>query len=479
VARESSRRAGEVTTFYSYKGGTGRTFVLANVAFLLASQGKRVCVIDWDLEAPGLHRFFRPFLEDPELEITEGLIEWLWDVTADQLSRDESSASQANVEYYVVPLSSPQWEFPRSGCVDFLPAGRQDSEYAKRVTSFDWTAFYDRLGGADVIDGLRDYLKNHYDHVLIDSRTGVSDTSGICTIDMPDQLVACYTLNRQSIYGVERILHTIGERRGNRKLRIFPLETRVDPSEFEKLAAAIEVARPLFRNYANEHKDQTGYWEDMGVRYIPFYAFEECVALFAEDPKVQSAASLLRPMCRITSRVFLGGMPLDLSDLPEIPREARDAIMDQYSLGVDRSQLAATQDSELERVHAEAEMRYNIWAGNAEKPGTGEGRLLDREELEELDDAGPLPASLAANEGFTRYVLASRDALKRRHRVFSVAWVSTIATIIVVTVPLALTLPADAIVIIGSAIGGLVASALAFLAERGPALRRAAQRRSR
>ena len=89
MIRDSKR--GQVTTFYSYKGGTGRTFVLANVAFLLASLGKRVCVLDWDLEAPGLHRFFRPFLEDPELEITEGLIDWLWDVTAYQLSSTESS----------------------------------------------------------------------------------------------------------------------------------------------------------------------------------------------------------------------------------------------------------------------------------------------------------------------------------------------------------------------------------------------------
>ena len=52
---------GEVVTFYSYKGGTGRTMALANVACLLAqrvSASERVLVVDWDLEAPGLHRFF-------------------------------------------------------------------------------------------------------------------------------------------------------------------------------------------------------------------------------------------------------------------------------------------------------------------------------------------------------------------------------------------------------------------------------------
>jgi cellulose biosynthesis protein BcsQ len=49
---------GQVITFYSYKGGTGRTMALANVAWILAANGKRVLVADWDLESPGLHRFY-------------------------------------------------------------------------------------------------------------------------------------------------------------------------------------------------------------------------------------------------------------------------------------------------------------------------------------------------------------------------------------------------------------------------------------
>ena len=56
-------RDGQVVTFYSYKGGTGRTMALANVAWILAANGQRVLVVDWDLESPGLHRFFHPFLD--------------------------------------------------------------------------------------------------------------------------------------------------------------------------------------------------------------------------------------------------------------------------------------------------------------------------------------------------------------------------------------------------------------------------------
>src|SRR5882724_4879233 len=49
---------GEVITFYSYKGGVGRSMALANVATLLAQAQKRVVVLDFDFEAPGLHRYF-------------------------------------------------------------------------------------------------------------------------------------------------------------------------------------------------------------------------------------------------------------------------------------------------------------------------------------------------------------------------------------------------------------------------------------
>ena len=52
---------GEVITFYSYKGGTGRTMALSNIAVMLARRQNAtvpILMIDWDLEAPGLHRYF-------------------------------------------------------------------------------------------------------------------------------------------------------------------------------------------------------------------------------------------------------------------------------------------------------------------------------------------------------------------------------------------------------------------------------------
>ena len=72
---DARRPLGRILTFYSYKGGTGRSMALANIAWILASAGRSVLMIDWDLEAPGLHRYFRPFLLDEELTASDGLID--------------------------------------------------------------------------------------------------------------------------------------------------------------------------------------------------------------------------------------------------------------------------------------------------------------------------------------------------------------------------------------------------------------------
>ena len=57
-----------IYTFYSYKGGVGRSMAMANVAECFCQQGLDVLMIDWDLEAPGLESFFY----DPEPEYPTG-----------------------------------------------------------------------------------------------------------------------------------------------------------------------------------------------------------------------------------------------------------------------------------------------------------------------------------------------------------------------------------------------------------------------
>ena len=66
-----------IYTFYSYKGGVGRSMAVANVAQWFYEQGLRVVIVDWDLEAPGLESFFVSSDEVEKVKAKPGLIDML------------------------------------------------------------------------------------------------------------------------------------------------------------------------------------------------------------------------------------------------------------------------------------------------------------------------------------------------------------------------------------------------------------------
>jgi len=51
--------SGRTLAFHSYKGGTGKTTLIANLAALHAKEGMNVCLLDFDLYAPSLGMYFR------------------------------------------------------------------------------------------------------------------------------------------------------------------------------------------------------------------------------------------------------------------------------------------------------------------------------------------------------------------------------------------------------------------------------------
>ena len=299
------RPPGTVITFYSYKGGTGRSMSLANVAWILASAGNRVLVVDWDLEAPGLHRYFSPFLRDKRLIATEGVInfadEYRTKAMTPPAERETFPAdwylAHADLSHYAVRL---EWDFGNGGYLDFVPAGQQDEDYSPLVNSFNWKTFFTDLGGNRLLDAAKEKLREDYDYILIDSRTGVSDTSGICTVKMPDTLVICFTLNNQSIEGAASVANSVFEQRGD-GVKIFPVPMRLDNGELQKLEARSELARNQFFQFPNQLGAVTRkqYWLDVPVYYVTYYAYEEVLAAFGErDAKV---VSMLASAERLTS----------------------------------------------------------------------------------------------------------------------------------------------------------------------------------
>ncbi len=70
-------------TFYSYKGGVGRSLALANIATRLAEFKKQVCLLDFDLEAPGLHYKFATQLANNTKKINKGIVDYIYEFTSE------------------------------------------------------------------------------------------------------------------------------------------------------------------------------------------------------------------------------------------------------------------------------------------------------------------------------------------------------------------------------------------------------------
>ena len=303
---------------------------LANVAWILSLNGYRVLVIDWDLEAPGVYRYLHPFLEDKELVETEGLMDMLEKLAAHAaIAGDESEAkTEVRVINYVEPLRWPResafplaWKQfgPRAG-FDFMPAGRQGPAYSLKLNSFNWVDFYERLGGRRLLEEAKSQMRAIYDYVLIDSRTGVSDTSGICSVEMPDTLVICFTLNNQSVRGAAGVAASIRQQQGqtnastlSRQFRIFPVPTRVEmTAEKDKREAALYLAKQTFSTFLDHMpKEALGdYWGAVQNSYFPYYAFEEIPAVFADDPYDRSSlASAFRYLTRAITEPSVERLP--------------------------------------------------------------------------------------------------------------------------------------------------------------------------
>lgn len=330
---------GRIATFYSYKGGTGRSMALANFAWIVAASGRRVLTIDWDLEAPGLHRYFRPFLIDPDLFETDGLIDTFWAFAASAVEAAQSSevkeaaASKPDVvETLEDATRRLDHRFPTGGYIDFIGAGRQGHTYSERVNTFNWKRFYE-LGGAKVLEAAKTHLRARYDWVLIDSRTGVSDTSGICTIHMPDIVVGCFTLNRQSVEGIAAVMRSIRAFRSTSLngslIDFFPLAMRIENAEQRRLEIARGYSRQLLADFVPKARSENNraYWDQMEIAYRPAYAFEEMLCAFGDASGAKGAADTMLSQVESMTQRITGDPTLRV---PEILEADRAEVLAKY-----------------------------------------------------------------------------------------------------------------------------------------------------
>ncbi len=299
----------KIVTFYSYKGGVGRSMVLANVAWVLAeTYGLRVLAVDWDLEAPGLHRYFKI----PERRFDRGLIDLFLDykkvMAADKPINAESVV---DLNEYCVPTKI---HFKSKGSICLLPAGHQDNSYGSRVNGFDWDDFYKRWRGYALVESLRKQFRSEFDVTLIDSRTGVTDSGGICTIQMPDLVVLLFAYNEQNFAGIERVADSILQQSSDRlqgertdSLILVPSRIELFVEMKDRRHWEPEAATRLSRFLSSEERSRkTDYMIKEAIPYVGEYSFGERIAVDV-DPTRELARACRRLTFRIAERLDYPG----------------------------------------------------------------------------------------------------------------------------------------------------------------------------
>src|ERR1044072_3405661 len=197
-----------IATFYSFKGGVGRTQALVNVGVELAQRGRRVLLVDFDLEAPGIDSYPLPKPSEPVNGIVEFVSEYL------------KTAASPDASRYIYECPSVG---DKGGRLWVMLSGHQDDSYPRRLNDIDWQQLYSEKSGYLLFEDLKEQWRQTLapDYVLIDSRTGHSDVSGICTRQLPDSVVILFFPTDQNLRGLPKVVGDIrAESSGPRKSAI-------------------------------------------------------------------------------------------------------------------------------------------------------------------------------------------------------------------------------------------------------------------
>ncbi len=191
----------ETVAFYSYKGGVGRTLLVANTAQFLAMSGRKVVALDLDLEAPGLHQKLgsRDDLKRAEAGTLRGAVDELLGILG-----NEPGGRSLQETAIKVPLPDDAKE----GFLRVIPAGSAPSHaYWAGLEKLSHILRASSCTGGlpEAVLELRARIREEFkpDFLLIDSRTGITELGGLATSLLADRVVCLTTTAPESVDGTK------------------------------------------------------------------------------------------------------------------------------------------------------------------------------------------------------------------------------------------------------------------------------------
>lgn len=267
----------QFVSFYSYKGGVGRSTVLANLACRQAMQGRKVLIIDLDLEGPGQHSSGL-FKGNPinDSAIKGGFVD-LCEAWQQHRAQTPDEVYEWDLRDYML-RSTLLDALPgaNKGEIFLMPAGKQlDKDYTQKLNRLHWDSFFSSSvsqghQGYRLFDTLKLYCEiEEFDYVLIDSRTGLSDPYYMATSWLSDTVVCFSLLNRQSIEGCRyamEFLQTEDFQNKYGKKRVLPVLTIIPPTR------NFEVNERIRAIQADE-------WPEIEKDFVTKFRYDEALAI--------------------------------------------------------------------------------------------------------------------------------------------------------------------------------------------------------
>ncbi len=160
-----------IISIHSFRGGTGKSNLTANLAVLVAAAGHRVGIVDTDIQSPGIHVLFG--MDDET--IVHALNDYLW--------------GKCPIEQTVYPVSLPGLQ----GELFLAPASLKTGEIARVLRE-----------GYDVSllnDGFRDLIERlKLNYLFIDTHPGLNEET-LLSIAISDSLLIVLRPDRQDYQG--------------------------------------------------------------------------------------------------------------------------------------------------------------------------------------------------------------------------------------------------------------------------------------
>ncbi len=159
---------------HSFRGGTGKSNTTANVSTILAAEGRRVGVIDTDIQSPGIHVLFG--LDEDRMG--HSLNDYLWGKCKIEETAHDVTASLGA---------------PLKGCIYLIPSSIKAGEIARVLKeSYDVGLLNDGL--RDLIDAL------DLDVLMIDTHPGLNEET-LLSIAISDALAIILRPDQQDYQG--------------------------------------------------------------------------------------------------------------------------------------------------------------------------------------------------------------------------------------------------------------------------------------